>query len=167
MNIITALDNTVEIGNTLTASNTVRKISFTGSTNVGKLLMKQSADTLKKTSFELGGNAPFIIFDDADLDLAVNGAIASKFRSSGQTCVCANRIFIQEGIYDAFAKKFTEKVSGFRVGYGKDDGVTHGPLIHERAVQKVVDHVEDAKRNGAKVCVDLILIYDPSHSLSV
>lgn len=153
VNFVTALDNTVEVGEALTSSNTVRKISFTGSTRVGKMLMKQSADTLKKTSFELGGNAPFIVFDDADLDLAVAGAIASKFRSSGQTCVCANRIFVQEGIYDSFSKKFAEKVKAFKVGRGSDEGVTHGPLIHERAIQKVVEHVEDAKKHGGKVVV--------------
>ncbi|KAB8337170.1 hypothetical protein FH972_021474 [Carpinus fangiana] len=151
VNFITALENTVEIGNTLTSSQTIRKVSFTGSTNVGKLLMKQSSDTLKKLSFELGGNAPFIVFDDADLENAVNGAIASKFRSSGQTCVCANRIFVQEGIYDDFAQKFAAKVRDFKVGYGYDEGVTHGPLIHERAINKVVDHVADAEKNGAKV----------------
>merc|ERR1719487_945106 len=110
VNFVTALKNTAEVGETLTASDTVRKVSFTGSTGVGKLLMKQSSDTLKKLSFELGGNAPFIVFDDADLDAAVAGAVASKFRSSGQTCVCANRIYVQKGIYDQFAKAFTEKV---------------------------------------------------------
>lgn len=153
VNFITALDNTIEIGHTLTSSETIRKVSFTGSTNVGKLLMKQSSDTLKKLSFELGGNAPFIVFDDADLETAVNGAIACKFRSSGQTCVCANRIFVQEGIYDVFAQKFAEKVRNFKVGYGYDEGVTHGPLIHDRAITKVVDHVEDAEKHGGKVVV--------------
>jgi succinate-semialdehyde dehydrogenase/glutarate-semialdehyde dehydrogenase len=151
VNIITALGNTAEVGETLTNSETVRKVSFTGSTRVGKLLMKQSAGTLKKLSFELGGNAPFIVFDDADLDTAVAGAIASKFRSSGQTCVCANRIYVQRGIYDAFAAKFTDKVRGFKVGGGYDDGVTHGPLIHERAVDKVEAHVQDALKNGGKL----------------
>ncbi|KAJ4374100.1 succinate semialdehyde dehydrogenase NADP+ linked [Neocucurbitaria cava] len=125
--------------------------SFTGSTGVGKLLMKQSAATLKKLSFELGGNAPFVVFDDADLDLAVAGAIAAKFRSSGQTCVCANRIYVQSGIYDEFASKFTEKVKGFKVGGGWDEGVTHGPLIHDRAVSKVDSHVQDAVKQGGKV----------------
>lgn len=153
VNIVTALENTAEVGETLTNSSVVRKVSFTGSTRVGQLLMKQSADTLKKLSFELGGNAPFIVFDDADLDAAVAGAIACKFRSSGQTCVCANRIYVQEGIYDAFAQKFAEKVKAFKVGFGYDEGVTHGPLIHDRAVGKVVDHVEDAKKHGAKVIV--------------
>jgi succinate-semialdehyde dehydrogenase/glutarate-semialdehyde dehydrogenase len=153
INIITALDNTPEVGETICTSDTVRKVSFTGSTRVGKLLMKQSADTLKKLSFELGGNAPFIVFDDADLDLAVTGAIASKFRSSGQTCVCANRIYIQQGIYDSFCTKFAEKVKDFKVGFGYDEGVTHGPLIHERAVSKVDEHVRDAEAHGGKVLV--------------
>jgi succinate-semialdehyde dehydrogenase/glutarate-semialdehyde dehydrogenase len=153
VNFVTALDNTPEVGETLTNSKTVKKISFTGSTPVGKLLMKQSSATLKKLSFELGGNAPFIVFDDADLDIAVAGAIASKFRSSGQTCVCANRIYVQSGIYDAFAAKFTEKVKGFKVGGGYDEGVTHGPLIHDRAVDKVQRHVDDAVSQGAKVLI--------------
>lgn len=151
VNFITAMENTAEVGETLTSSETVRKVSFTGSTGVGKLLMKQSADTLKKLSFELGGNAPFIVFDDADLDAAVAGAIMSKFRSSGQTCVCANRIYVQKGIYDDFAKKFNEKVKGFKVGGGYDEGITHGPLIHDRAVGKVEAHVKDAESKGAKV----------------
>ncbi|KAI9715479.1 MAG: hypothetical protein M1812_005955 [Candelaria pacifica] len=153
VNFVTAMENTAEVGETLTTSYTVKKVSFTGSTGVGKLLMKQSADTLKKLSFELGGNAPFIVFDDADLELAVNGAIASKFRSSGQTCVCANRIYVQEGIYDEFAKKFTEKVKGFKVGAGYDEGVTHGPLIHDRAISKVEAHVRDAEKRGGKVTI--------------
>ncbi|KAF2205962.1 succinic semialdehyde dehydrogenase [Delitschia confertaspora ATCC 74209] len=153
VNFVTALENTPEVGSTLTNSKVVRKISFTGSTGVGKLLMKQSADTLKKLSFELGGNAPFIVFDDADLELAVTGAIASKFRSSGQTCVCANRIYVQAGIYDAFAEKFAEKVKDFKVGGGYDEGVTHGPLIHDRAVSKVEAHVKDAVEQGGKVLI--------------
>lgn len=153
INFISGLESTPELGQTLTSSNIVRKISFTGSTRVGKLLANQSADTLKKLSFELGGNAPFIVFDDADLDLAVAGAIASKFRSSGQTCVCANRIFVQEGIYDKFAEAFAAKVQGFKVGPGFGEGVTHGPLIHDRAIAKVYEHVEDAKKHGGKVIV--------------
>jgi len=153
VNFITALDNTPEVGEAICTSDIVRKVSFTGSTRVGKLLMKQSADTLKKLSFELGGNAPFIVFDDADLEVAVNGAIASKFRSSGQTCVCANRIYIQKGIYDSFAEKFAEKVKHFKVGVGYDEGVTHGPLIHDRAVSKVEEHVRDAEKHGGKVLV--------------
>jgi succinate-semialdehyde dehydrogenase/glutarate-semialdehyde dehydrogenase len=153
VNFVTALKNTPEVGEAITSSKTVKKVSFTGSTGVGKLLMKQSADTLKKLSFELGGNAPFIVFDDADLDVAVNGAIASKFRSSGQTCVCANRLYIQSGIYDEFATKFAEKVKDFKVGGGYDEGVTHGPLIHDRAVSKVQSHVDDAVKKGGKVLI--------------
>ena len=151
INIVTSLANTPEVGETLTTSPVVRKVSFTGSTPVGKLLMKQSSGTLKKLSFELGGNAPFIVFDDADLELAVAGAIASKFRSSGQTCVCANRLYVQKGIYDAFCEAITKKVSAFKVGVGYEDGVTHGPLIHDRAVSKVQQHVDDAVSHGGKV----------------
>lgn len=153
VNIITAMDNTPEVGEVLCTSTTVKKVSFTGSTRVGKLLMKQSADTLKKLSFELGGNAPFIVFDDADLDTAIAGAIASKFRSSGQTCVCANRLYIQKGIYDKFATAFAEKVKAFKVGAGFDEGITHGPVIHDRAVSKVEQHVQDALKHGGKVLV--------------
>lgn len=152
VNIITALENTPQVGEVLTTHPTIKKVSFTGSTNVGKLLMKQSSSTLKKLSMELGGNAPFIVFDDCpDLDAAVAGCIASKFRSSGQTCVCANRIYVQSGIYDEFAKRLTEKVNTFKIGYGFDDGVTHGPVIHDRAVEKVHRHVQDATSKGAKV----------------
>ena len=151
VNSDTALKNTPEVGSAITESDVVRKVSFTGSTGVGKLLMKQSADTLKKLSFELGGNAPFIVFDDADLDSAVAGAIMSKFRSSGQTCVCANRIYVQRGIYDKFAQAFTEKVNSFKLGSGYEEGITHGPLIHDRAVDKVASHVEDAVKQGGKV----------------
>lgn len=151
VNFVTALGNTAEVGEAITSSDDVRKVSFTGSTNVGKLLMKQSADTLKKLSFELGGNAPFIVFDDADIETAVNGAITSKFRSSGQTCVCANRIYVQKGIYDKFAEAFTAKVNEFSVGPGFQEGVTHGPLIHDRAISKVQQHVDDAVQKGGKV----------------
>lgn len=153
VNFISALKNTPEVGETITSSAIVKKVSFTGSTGVGKLLMKQSANTLKKLSFELGGNAPFIVFDDADLDTAVAGAIASKFRSSGQTCVCANRLFIQSGIYDKFASAFTAKVKEFKVGSGYEKGITHGPLIHDRAISKVDAHVRDAEKKGAKILV--------------
>src|SRR3569833_294030 len=152
-NIITALQNTAEVGEVLSTHPTIRKISFTGSTRVGKLLMKQCSSTLKKLSLELGGNAPFIVFDDADVDAAVAGAIASKFRSSGQTCVCANRIFVQKGIYDEFAQKFADKVRQFKVGNGFQEGVTHGPLIHDRAIGKVEEHVRDAEKKGAHVLV--------------
>ena len=151
VNVVSALENTPAVGELLCTSPIIKKVSFTGSTNVGKLLMKQSANTLKKLSFELGGNAPFIVFDDADLDAAVTGAIASKFRSSGQTCVCANRIFVQEGIYDDFAQKFAAKVKDFRVGGGYTEGVTHGPLIHDRAINKVEAHVRDAEKKGGTV----------------
>ena len=154
VNIVTALNNTAEVGEALTSSSIVRKVSFTGSTNVGKLLMKQSSATLKKLSFELGGNAPLIIFDDCpDLDAAVAGALACKFRASGQTCICANRIYVQKGIYDTFAHKFAEGVGKFKLGYGFDEGTTHGPLIHNRAVSKVASHVDDATKKGAKVLV--------------
>lgn len=154
VNFVTALKNTAEVGETLTTDPRIKKISFTGSTNVGKLLMKQAAGTMKKVSWELGGNAPFIVFDDcADLDAAVAGAVACKFRSSGQTCVCANRIYVQEGIYDKFAEKFAEKVNNFKVGYGFDEGTTHGPVIHDRAVSKVEQHVQDAEKKGGKVVV--------------
>ncbi|KAI2087545.1 succinate semialdehyde dehydrogenase NADP+ linked [Ophidiomyces ophidiicola] len=154
VNFVTSLKNTPDIGRCLTTSPEIRKVSFTGSTGVGKLLMKQSADTVKKLSFELGGNAPFIVFDDCpDLDAAVAGAIASKFRSSGQTCVCANRIYIQKGVYDEFAAKFAEKVKGFKLGHGFDEGVTHGPVIHSRAIDKVTQHVCDAESKGAKIII--------------
>jgi succinate-semialdehyde dehydrogenase/glutarate-semialdehyde dehydrogenase len=115
--------------------------------------MKQSSDTLKKLSFELGGNAPFIVFDDADLDAAVAGALTSKFRSSGQTCVCANRIYIQHGIYDKFVDAFAAKVKDYKIGNGFEEGITHGPVIHDRAVAKVDEHVQDAIKHGGKVLV--------------
>lgn len=153
VNFVTSHHNTPAIGEAMATSPIIKKLSFTGSTNVGKILMKQASGTLKKLSFELGGNAPFIVFDDADVDLAVTGAIASKFRSSGQTCICANRIFVQSGIYDEFAAKFTEQVKKFKVGNGFADGITHGPLIHGRAVDKVREHVKDAQDKGAKLTV--------------
>ncbi len=129
----------------------VRKVSFTGSTEVGRILLRQSADTVKKLSLELGGNAPFIVFDDADLDAAVEGAIASKYRNAGQTCVCANRIYVQSRVYDAFADKLAAKVSQFKVGRGTEPGVVIGPLIEEAAVRKVEEHVADALSHGAKL----------------
>ncbi|KAH6692588.1 Aldehyde/histidinol dehydrogenase [Plectosphaerella plurivora] len=153
INVVTSHSNTPEVGETLTTHPTIRKVSFTGSTGVGKLLMRQSSSTLKKLSLELGGNAPFIVFDDADLDSAVAGAIASKFRSSGQTCVCANRIYVQRGVYDTFAARFADQVRGFSVGNGFADGTTHGPLIHDKAVQKAESHVRDAESKGARVLV--------------
>jgi succinate-semialdehyde dehydrogenase/glutarate-semialdehyde dehydrogenase len=139
------------IGAELCANPKVRKLSFTGSTEVGRILMRQSAETIKKLSLELGGNAPFIVFDDADLDAAVEGALASKYRNAGQTCVCANRIYVQDGVYDAFAAKLAEKVRGFKVGGGTESGVVIGPLIDEQGMKKVEKHVADALDKGAKV----------------
>ncbi len=139
------------IGSVLTGSEKVRMLTFTGSTEVGKLLMKQCADTVKKVGLELGGNAPFIVFDDADLDAAVEGALASKYRNAGQTCVCANRILVQDGVYDAFAEKLAAKVQALKVGDGTEEGVTQGPLINEAAVKKVEELVEDARAKGARV----------------
>jgi len=148
LNIVTT-NHPASVGNELTQSPLVRKVSFTGSTEVGKLLMRQSASTVKKVSLELGGNAPFLVFDDADLDLAVSGAIASKYRNAGQTCVCANRILVQDGVYDAFAAKFTEAVAALKVGNGIDPGVTQGPLINTEALDKVERLVNDAVAKGA------------------
>jgi len=142
-----------EIGGELTSNAVVRKISFTGSTEIGSLLMKQSAAGIKKISLELGGNAPFLVFDDADLDAAVEGAMASKYRNAGQTCVCANRILVQDGVYDEFAKKLAAKVAALTVGRGTDAGVIIGPLIDENAVAKVREHIDDAVAKGAKVAV--------------
>ncbi|MET0532908.1 MAG: NAD-dependent succinate-semialdehyde dehydrogenase [Steroidobacter sp.] len=139
------------IGGEFTSNPLVRKLSFTGSTAIGKLLMSQCAGTLKKVSLELGGNAPFIVFDDADLEAAVNGAIASKYRNAGQTCVCANRIYVQSGIYDRFARRLAEKASEMKVGDGLEQGTIIGPLIEEKAVAKVEEHVRDAVSKGAKV----------------
>ncbi len=140
-----------EIGETLTESRQIRKITFTGSTDVGRALMRQSAETVKKISLELGGNAAFIVFDDADVDQAVEGALASKFRNTGQTCVCANRVLVQDGIYDVFARKFVEQVRALKVGPGTEDGVHVGPLIDMAAVAKVEEHVTDALAKGATV----------------
>ncbi|HEX2567805.1 MAG TPA: NAD-dependent succinate-semialdehyde dehydrogenase [Burkholderiales bacterium] len=151
LNILTGDGPT--IGAELCANPKVRKLSFTGSTEVGRILMKQCADTVKKLSLELGGNAPFIVFDDADLDAAVEGALASKYRNAGQTCVCANRIYVQDGVYDAFARKLTEKVKGFKVGSGDEPGVVIGPLIDEQGLRKVEKHVADALGKGAKVAL--------------
>ncbi|MEW5420640.1 NAD-dependent succinate-semialdehyde dehydrogenase [Amorphus sp. 3PC139-8] len=139
------------IGGEMTANPIVRKLSFTGSTAVGKLLMRQSSDTVKKLSLELGGNAPFLVFDDADLDAAVEGAMASKYRNAGQTCVCANRLFVQSGVYDAFAEKLVSATKSLKVGNGFEDGVMQGPLINEKAVEKVERHIADAVDKGAKV----------------
>jgi succinate-semialdehyde dehydrogenase / glutarate-semialdehyde dehydrogenase len=151
VNIVTG--SAKEIGGELTANPVVRKISFTGSTEVGRVLMAQSANTVKKISLELGGNAPFLVFDDADLDAAVEGAIISKYRNGGQTCVCANRILVQDKVYDAFARKLTDKVKALKVGPGTEAGVNIGPLIDENAVKKVEEHISDALAKGAKVAV--------------
>ena len=140
-----------EMGPELTGNPAVRKLSFTGSTEVGKQLMARCAGTVKKVSLELGGNAPFIVFDDADLDAAVSGAMASKYRNAGQTCVCANRILVQEGVYDAFAERMAAAAGALKVGNGLEDGVQQGPLIDERAVEKVEEHISDAAARGAKV----------------
>ncbi len=142
-----------EIGGEITSNPTVRKVTFTGSTEIGKLLMAQCAATVKKTSMELGGNAPFIVFDDADLDAAVKGAIASKYRNAGQTCVCANRILVQDGVYDAFAKKLAEAVSAMKVGNGTEPDTVIGPLIDMKAIDKVEQHIADALKKGARVVV--------------
>jgi succinate-semialdehyde dehydrogenase/glutarate-semialdehyde dehydrogenase len=141
------------VGKELTENPLVRKFSFTGSTEVGKQLMRQCASTVKKLSLELGGNAPFIVFDDADLDAAVKGAIASKFRNMGQTCVCANRFLVQDGIYDAFAEKLSAAVKALKVGNGMMPGIEQGPLINMAAVEKVEELLEDAKRKGASVAL--------------
>jgi len=141
------------IGGEMTSNPLVRKVTFTGSTETGKLLIAQAAKTVKKVSMELGGNAPFIVFDDADLDAAADGAIASKYRNAGQTCVCANRILVQDKVYDAFAGRLAERVAKFKVGNGMEPGVIIGPLIDEAAVKKVEEHVSDAVAKGAKVAM--------------
>jgi succinate-semialdehyde dehydrogenase/glutarate-semialdehyde dehydrogenase len=140
-----------EIGAEMTSNPIVRGLTFTGSTEIGRVLMAQCAPTIKKLGFELGGNAPFIVFDDADLDAAVQGAMASKYRNAGQTCVCANRLLVQDGVYDEFAEKFAAAVKGLKVGDGVDDGVTIGPLINKAAVAKVQEHVDDAVAKGATI----------------
>lgn len=139
------------IGGEMTASGLVRKFSFTGSTEIGRELIAQCAGTVKKVSMELGGNAPFIVFDDADLDAAVEGAMISKYRNAGQTCVCANRLYVQAGVYDAFAEKFAAAVAGLKIGDGASAGITQGPLIDEKAVEKVEEHIADAVAKGGKV----------------
>ena len=154
LNILTAdSDNSIAVGKVFCASDTVRHISFTGSTEVGRILMAQSAPSIKKLALELGGNAPFIVFDDADIDSAVEGAMASKYRNAGQTCVCANRIYVQDKVYDQFVEKFAAKVKALKVGNGFEDGVAQGPLIEDAAVQKVERHVQDAIAKGGKVVV--------------
>ncbi|KAL1933168.1 hypothetical protein VTP01DRAFT_8846 [Rhizomucor pusillus] len=153
INVVTTEKNVADVGKELCTNPIVKKISFTGSTAVGKLLMQQSAGTMKKISMELGGNAPFIVFDDADVDAAVEGALACKFRGSGQTCVCANRIYVQKGIYPLFASKLAERVGKFKVGHGFNPDTTHGPLINEKAIHKVQRHIDDAVSKGAEVLV--------------
>ena len=140
-----------QIGGEMTRSPIVRKLTFTGSTEVGRTLMRQSADTIKKLSLELGGNAPFIVFDDADLDAAVDGAMVSKYRNTGQTCVCANRIYVQRSVLEAFTTKLVAKVQALKVGNGVDAGSTQGPLIDAKAVAKVKEHIADAIAKGGKV----------------
>jgi succinate-semialdehyde dehydrogenase/glutarate-semialdehyde dehydrogenase len=144
-------DNSIAVGKVLCASDVVRHISFTGSTEVGRILMAQSAPTVKKMSLELGGNAPFIVFDDADIDSAVEGAMLSKYRNAGQTCVCANRFYVQDAVYDQFVAKFSAKVRELKVGNGFDAGVMQGPLIEEAAIDKVSRHVADALAKGGKL----------------
>lgn len=143
--------NAIEIGKTLQSSEKVKKISFTGSTATGKLLMRQAADTLKKTSFELGGNAPFIVFEDADLEAAVQGAMASKYRNTGQTCVCVNRFYIHEKVYESFIELLSAEVKKLKVGQGFVDGVTQGPLINQAAITKVQRHIDDALAKGGSI----------------
>ena len=150
-NVVTGASS--EIGAELTSNPIVRKLSFTGSTEIGKLLMEQCAGTVKKTSMELGGNAPFIVFDDADIDSAIVGAMQSKYRNAGQTCVCANRIFAQEGVYDQFTEKLADATAALTVGDGLKEGISTGPLIDLKAVEKVESHIQDAVSKGARVVV--------------
>lgn len=151
INVVTAHANTSKVGKAMSTSRRVKKLSFTGSTGVGKILMGQAASTLKKLSFELGGNAPFIVFDDADLGAAVEGAMACKFRSSGQTCVCANRIYVQKGIYEEFTKRFAAEVSKTKLGPGFASETTHGPLINDKALAKSEEHIDDALKKGGRL----------------
>ena len=154
LNVITAdAEGSIAVGKVLCTSDTVRHLSFTGSTEVGRILMAQCAPTVKKLALELGGNAPFIVFDDADIDSAVEGAFASKYRNAGQTCVCSNRIYVQDGVYEEFVRKFAAKVATAKVGNGFDEGVNQGPLIEEAALHKVQRHVEDALAKGARLLV--------------
>ncbi|MCR8958835.1 NAD-dependent succinate-semialdehyde dehydrogenase [Variovorax sp. S2] len=152
LNVLTAdSQNSIAVGKELCESDIVRHLSFTGSTEVGRILMSQCAPTVKKLSLELGGNAPFLVFDDADVDSAVEGAMASKYRNAGQTCVCANRLYVQDGIYDSFVEKFATKVKALKVGNGFEEGVVQGPLIEDAAVEKVQRHVDDAVAKGGKL----------------
>ncbi|MET1116413.1 MAG: NAD-dependent succinate-semialdehyde dehydrogenase [Comamonas sp.] len=152
LNVVTADSaGSIAVGKLLCASDIVRHLSFTGSTEVGRILMAQSAPTVKKISLELGGNAPFIVFDDADIDSAVEGALASKYRNAGQTCVCANRLYVQDGVYEQFVQKFAARVQALKVGNGFEDGVVQGPLIEPAALDKVQRHLDDALAKGARV----------------
>jgi len=153
INIVTTQKNVAEVGREMCENKVVKKVSFTGSTPVAKLLAGMAASTLKKLSLEAGGNAPFIVFDDANMDEAIEAAIICKFRQSGQTCICANRIFVQSGVYAEFASRLSERVAAFKVGNGLEEGITHGPLIHGRAVEKVERHVTDAVAKGAQILV--------------
>ncbi len=154
LNVVTAdAEGSIAVGKVLCASDIVRHLSFTGSTEVGRILMAQCAPTVKKLALELGGNAPFIVFDDADIDSAVEGAFASKYRNAGQTCVCSNRIYVQDAVYEEFVRKFAAKVATAKVGNGFDEGVNQGPLIEEAALQKVQRHVDDAVAKGARLLV--------------
>ena len=148
-NVITG--KSAEIGTELTTSPKVRGITFTGSTEIGKVLMEQSASTIKKVELELGGNAPFLVFDDADIDKAIEGAMASKYRNAGQTCVCANRLLVQEGVYDEFVAKLAKTAAAMKVGDGTETGVVQGPLINKAAIEKVEEHIADAVSKGAKI----------------
>ena len=150
INIVTGMDGPA-IGEIMCADDRIRKMTFTGSTEVGRILMRQSADTLKKMSLELGGNAPLIVFDDADIDTAIAGTMASKYRNAGQTCVCANRIFVQDGIYEEFARRLTEASEAMKVGNGMEDGVEQGPIIDDQGLDKIERHVADARAKGAEV----------------
>lgn len=151
INVVTTHSNTKDVGHELCTSPLVSKITFTGSTPIGKLLMNQASSTVKKVSFELGGNAPFIIFDDADIDKAVTGAMASKFRGSGQTCICANRFFVHEKVHDEFVTKFAAAINNLKPGHGLDEGTTQGPVINSKSMAKVTEHVKDALANGGKL----------------
>ncbi|MBA3596485.1 MAG: NAD-dependent succinate-semialdehyde dehydrogenase [Methylibium sp.] len=154
LNIVTAdAERSIDIGKILCSSDTVRHLSFTGSTEVGRILMQQCAPTIKKLSLELGGNAPFIVFDDADIDSAVEGAMTSKYRNAGQTCVCANRLYVQDGVYDAFVAKLAEKAEAIKVGNGFEAGIQQGPMIDAPALDKVERHVADALGKGAKLVI--------------
>jgi len=151
-NVVTSQDPR-DVGAELTSNPSVRKLSFTGSTEVGKILMRQCSDTIKRVSLELGGNAPFLVFDDADIDAAVAGLMDSKYRNAGQTCICANRIYVQAGVYQEFAEKFAARVAKLKVGAGDEDGVEQGPLIDQAAVEKVKAHVADAVQKGSNVLI--------------